>query len=331
MCDKMSQPIKWGIVGTGNIAGKFAEALRVSQVAELLAVGSRTQLRADQFGQQFDIPHRYGSYCDLFRDSDVDAIYVSTPHPFHKQNAIDALNAGKAVLCEKPFTVNASQAKELIETARRKNLFLMEAMWTRFLPPIVKLRELLAQGLIGELRMLTADVGYRTGWEPDSRVLSPDLAGGALLGEGVYVISLASMVFGKPSRITGLAHIGSTGVDEQSTAVLAYDEGQMAVLCCAIRTALPNEAMIVGTEGSIRLHKEWGGGSKISLSREGKKDEIIDLPCAKNGFVYQIEEVAQCLRTGRTQSSIMPLDESLSIMDTMDELRRQWKLKYPFE
>ncbi len=327
----MGQTIKWGILGTGNIARNFAEAVRLSGVAELLAVGSRTQLRADQFGRQFDIPHRYGSYCDLFRNSDVDAIYVATPHPFHKQNAIDALNAGKAVLCEKPLTVNASEAKELIETARNKNLFLMEAMWTRFLPPMVKLRELLAQEVIGQLRMLTADIGFRHEWAPDSRILNPELAGGALLDTGVYVISLASMIFGGPSRITGLGHIGLTGVDEQAAAVLGYDKGQLAVLVCAIRTALPNEAIIIGTEGSIGLHRQWWAGSKMSLSRRDGEDEIIDVPCAENGFVYQIKEVTQCLQAGRTESRIMPLDESLSIVDTMDELRKQWKLRYPFE
>lgn len=327
----MTRNIRWGIAGTGNIARKFTEAVRLSGVAELLAVGSRTQVRANQFGQQFDIPRRYGSYSDLFRDSEVDAIYVSTPHPFHKQNSMDALNAGKAVLCEKPLTVNAAEAREIIRTARAKNLFLMEAMWTRFLPPMAKLRELLAQGVIGQLRVLSANSGFRGGWEPDSRLLNPELAGGALLDMGVYVISLASMIFGRPSRIAALGHIGLTGVDEQAAAVLGYDKGQLAVLACAIRTALPNEAMIIGTKGSIRLHREWAAGSKMTLSRTNVEDEIIDVPCAKNGFVYQIEEVAQCLQVGRTESSIMPLDESLAIMNTMDELRRQWKLRYPFE
>lgn len=327
----MSRTIKWGIVGTGNIARKFAEAVQLSGVAELLAVGSRTQLRAEQFGQQFEIPNRYGSYADLFSDGKVDVIYVATPHPFHRENAIDALNAGKAVLCEKPLTVNASEAKELIETARDKNLFLMEAMWTRFLPPIVKLRELITKGVIGQVRVLRADFGVRFKWDPNSSAFCLEYAGGGLLDIGVYVISLASMILGVPWYVTGCAHIGSTGVDEQAATVLAYDKGQLAVLTCAIRTALPNEAIIVGMEGSIRLHRQWWAGSKMTLSRTNGEDEVIDVPCAENGFVYQIEEVSQCLRTGRTESSIMPLDESLSIMDTMDELRRQWKLRYPFE
>ena len=327
----MNRATKWGIVGTGNIARKFAEAVQLSGVAELLAVGSRTQLRADEFGQQFDIPHRYGNYCDLFRNSGVEAIYVATPHPFHKQNAIDALNAGKAVLCEKSLTVNASEAKELIETARNKNLFLMEAMWTRFLPPIVKLRELLAKGVIGELRVVRAEFGFRCEWKPESRLLNAQYGGGGLLDVGVYAISLASMILGKPSRITGLAHIGSTGVDEQAAAVLGYDKGQVAVLACAIRTALPDETTVIGTEGSIRIHRHWWAGSKMTLSRKDKEDKIIDVPCAENGFVYQIKEVFQCVQAHRTESSIMPLDESLSIMGTMDELRRQWGLKYPFE
>ena len=327
----MSRSIKWGIVSTGRIARRFAEAARLCGGAELLAVGSRTQVRADEFGQELDIPRRYGSYSELFRDSDVDAIYVATPHPFHKQNAIDALNAGKAVLCEKPLTVNASEAKELVETARNRNVFLMEAMWKRFVPSMAKLRELLSQEVIGEPRMLTVDLGYRHEWEPDGRFLNPELAGGALLDLGVYVISLGSMIFGRASRVTGLAHIGPTGVDEQASAVLGYDKGQLAVVAFAVRTALPGEAIIAGTEGSIRIDKHWLSGSRITVSRGNGEDEIFDVPCAENGYVYQIEEVVRCLQAGRTESSIMPLDESLSIMDTMDELRRQWKVSYPFE
>ena len=327
----MSQTVRWGIVSTGNIARRFAQAVQLSEVAELLAVGSREKHKAEQFGRQFGIPNCYGSYADLFGDSDVDVIYVATPHTFHKQNAIDALNAGKAVLCEKPLTVNASEARELIETAKKDKLFLMEAMWMRFLPSIVKLRELLARRVIGQPRVLTAELGFRCEWKPDSRVLNPELAGGALLDLGVYVISLASMVFGQPSHIKGLAHIGSTGVDEQAGIVLSYDQGQLAQLTCAIRTGLPNEALILGTEGSIKLHRTWWAGGRITLSRTDKEDEIIDLPREENGFVYELREVAQCLRAGRTESSIMPLDESRSIMETMDELRRQWKFIYPFE
>ena len=299
--------------------------------AELIAVGSRSKERADKFADEFDIPHRHGSYADLVSDPDVDAIYVATPHPFHKDCTILCLKAGKAVLCEKPFAVNVAQVKEMIACARECEQFLMEAIWTRFLPVIVKVREWLAEGAIGEPRMLTADFGFRAGLDPEGRLFDPELAGGGLLDVGVYTIAMAYMVFGgAPAKITSLAHIGETGVDEQAAMLLGYDAGQIALLSCAVRTNTPQEARIMGTEGSIYIPNFWYATS-ATLHAAGKSPEHIEMPFKGNGYENEAIEVMRCLREGKLESDIVPLAESLSIMETMDALRAQWGLKYPME
>lgn len=326
----MSSNTRWGIIGTGAIAGKFAEALRSAEGAELVAVGSRSQQKADAFAERFQIPRRHGGYEALAADEDIDAVYIATPHPMHCANSLLCLQAGKAVLCEKPFAVNARQAAEVIGLARKKKLFLMEAMWARFLPTLVKTREILSAGTLGELRMVTAAFAFRAGWNPEGRLLNPVLAGGGLLDVGVYCVSLASMVLGKPSRIAGLADIGKTGVDEQSGVVLGYDGGQLAVLISGVRTSIPHEAMIIGTEGMIRLHHPWWCGTRMTLSAGGK-DEVLDLPFKGNGYTHEAEEVGRCLAAGRLESETMPLDETLSIMKTLDGIRSQWRLRYPVE
>ena len=277
------------------------------------------------------MPHRHSSYEELVADGDVEAVYVATPHPMHKPCSILALRAGKAVLCEKPFTVNAAEAEEVIAAAKDAGAFLMEAMWTRFLPPIVEVRRLLAEGAVGEVRMVMADFGFRGGWNPAGRLLNPVLAGGGLLDVGIYPVSLASMILGSPTEVTGLAHIGETGVDEQAGMVLAYEGGRLAVLAAGVRTQTPHEAVILGTEGQIRLHHGWWHGSRITVCSKGKDPEDIDVPVTGNGYNYQAEEVAGCLAEGKTESQTMSLSETLEIMRTLDALRAQWGLKYPME
>jgi predicted dehydrogenase len=327
----MTDTIHWGILSTGRIAKKFAEGLSVLPEAELVAVGSRTQVSADAFGDAYDVPHRHPSYAALANDPDVDVIYVATPHPLHCENSILCLQAGKAVLCEKPFAMNASEARRVVSVARKEGRFLMEAMWTRFLPVIVQTRGLLADGAIGELRMLSADFGFRRALDPKSRQLNPHLGGGALLDVGVYPISLASMVFGSPTHITGMAHIGETEVDEQSAVLLGYDEGQLAVLSAAVQTDTPVEANLMGTKGRIHLHSPWYYGTTLTLSVKGHEDVVMRLPYKGNGYTHEAIEVMRCLRKGKLESDIMSLDETVSIMETMDTIRAQWGLTYPME
>jgi predicted dehydrogenase len=323
--------IRWGILGTGGIATKFATGLAALDDAQLVAVGSRSAESADAFGERFAIPRRHASYITLANDPGVDAIYVATPHPMHYENSLLCLRAGKAVLCEKPFTINARQAAELIAEARRRRVLLMEAMWTRFLPHMVALRQTIDSGAIGALRMLRADFCFRTSVNPSSRLFDPALGGGALLDVGVYNISLASWLLGTPGRIVSLAQLGTTGVDEQATMIFGYGEGQMALLATAIRTSTPSEALIAGTDGSIRIHAPYWGPSSFTITRPGQADEHVAPACVGNGYNYEAAEIGRCLREGRTESEVMPLDESLAIMRTMDELRAEWGLKYPGE
>ena len=327
----MTDKIRWGILSTGWIAKKFAEGLSVLPDAEIVAVGSRAQETADAFGDEYGVPRRYASYEALVGDPDVDVVYIGTPHPFHKDNAILSLEAGKAVLLEKPFTINAGEAEEVIALAREKGLFLMEAMWSRYIPIIVKLRELLAEGAIGEVRMLTADLGFRREPDPRSRLFAPELGGGALLDVGIYPISFASMVLGTPSRIVSMAHLGQTGVDEQAGVVFGYDGGQLAILHTALQTSTTIEATVMGTEGKIRVHSPWFYGTTLTLSIEERDDEVISLPYEGNGYNFEAAEVNECLREGKLESDVMPLDETLTIMRTLDAIRAQWGFKYPME
>ncbi|MFN8560835.1 MAG: Gfo/Idh/MocA family oxidoreductase [Anaerolineae bacterium] len=226
----MTDKIRWGILGTGNIAHQFARGLTVVEDAELVAVGSRQQETADRFGDEFDVLRRHASYEALANDPGVDAIYVSTLHPYHKDNTLLCLNAGKAVLVEKPFAINAREAEQMIAAARSGGRFLMEAMWTRCTPVMVKVRELLAAGAVGEVRMISADFGFRGAMNPEGRWLNLAMGGGALLDVGIYPLSLASMIFGAPSQIASIGHLGETGADEQNAVLLGYDAGQIAIL-----------------------------------------------------------------------------------------------------
>ena len=327
----MGDTIRWGILGPGSIAKQFARGLAVLPDAELVAVGSRSAEHAAAFADEFDVPRRHASYAALVADPDVDAIYVATPHPFHKDHSLLCLRAGKAVLCEKPFTVNAADAQEVIDCARHEKRFLMEAMWTRFLPILGQVRQWLAEGAIGEVRALTADFGFRSGWNPQGRLLNPELAGGALLDVGVYTVALASMVFGgEPVDIASLTHVGDTGVDEQSAMIFRYAAGQLAMLACAVRTGMPLEARLMGTDGSIHLHSPWWRGTTATLTR-GQESEQVERPFEGTGYNCEAAEVMRCLREGKLESDIMPLDETLGIARTLDRVRAQWGLKYPME
>jgi predicted dehydrogenase len=235
------------------------------------------------------------------------------------------------VLCEKPLAINAAEAQEMIAAARRHNLFLMEAMWTRFTPIMQKVRTLLAEKAIGEVRMLSADFGFRVELNPSHRLFSPAYGGGALLDVGTYLVSFSSMVLGRPSRIVSMAHLGETGVDEQAAMIFGHEGGQLAVLSAAIRTDTPTVATIMGTDGQIEIHSAWYKPTTMTLKTAGKEPQRFHYAQAGNGFNYEAAEVMRCLRNGELESPVMPLEESLSIMRTLDEIRAQWGLQYPVE
>ena len=327
----MTDSIRWAILGTGSIAHQFARGLADAHDVSLVAVGSRSGETADAFADEFDIPRRHGSYEALAADPDVDVVYVSTPHPFHKDNSILLLEHGKAVLCEKPFIMNAEQAQTVIGVAREHGMFLMEAMWTRYIPAVVRARELIAEGAIGDGRMVQADFGFRASMDPESRLFNKALGGGALLDVGIYVLSLASMVLGpKPREVVSTAQLGETGVDEQSAVLLKYAGGELAVLSCAVRTGTTVEATLFGTEGSIRIHSPFFKSAGLTVTR-GRNEELVELPLRGNGYNYEADEVGRCLRAGDKESAVMPLDESLALMHPTDRIRGQWGLTYPME
>jgi len=326
----MSKTIRWGIVGTGDIAKKFAAGLTVLPDSELVAVASRSRKTADAFGDLFHVTKRCDNYEGLAQDPDVDVVYIATPHSLHKENTVMCLRAGKPVLCEKPFAINAEEATEMIRLARERRLFLMEAMWTRFFPLMVKVREMIASETIGEVRMLMADFGYRSE-DLKNWIFNPNFGGGGLLDVGIYPLSLSHLIFGIPNQITSISHLGDTGVDEQSAVLLGYKDGRIALIASATRTETPHVAYLLGTKGRIHIHSPWWKPQTLTLSVNGRADEVIQIPFQGNGYNYEAAEVARCLREGRTESGTMSLDETLSIMKTMDAIRAQWNLKYPME
>ena len=322
---------RWGILGTGRIAGDFATGLGAEEDAVIVAVGSRTQETADRFADRFDIPHRHPTYDALATDPDVDIIYIATPHTLHKENTITCLRAGKAVLCEKPFAINSSDAQEMVDCARSHGGFLMEAMWTRFLPHIREMARRIEEGQIGDIRMIHADFCYRAPLNPERRAFNLALGGGALLDVGVYTISLAHHLLGEPARIASLAHLGATGVDEMAGILFQYDEGALAVMSTAVRANTPHSLVISGTQGEIRAHERWWGPSGFTISRDGHDAESVHPDIIGNGWNYQAVECGRCLRNGLTEHPLMPLDETLAIMRLLDGLRADWGLRYPME
>lgn len=322
--------VRWGILGCGSIAGQFARGLPHAPGASLAAVGSRSLEKAQKFAAEHGASASFGSYEELASCPDVDVIYVATPHPMHGAHTLLCLENGKAVLCEKPFAINAAEARRMVEAAQSKGVFLMEAMWTRCFPIMVRLREELAAGRVGDVRMVSADFGFRAGFDPKSRLFDPALGGGALLDVGVYAISLASMILGKPSTVAGLMQPAPTGVDAQSAFVLAYPNGALASLYTTIEANTPWEATVLGSEGKIRVHGPFWKPSRMTVSA-GDTEEVVELLYEGNGYQFEAIEVGDCLAKGLLESPVMPHEETIAIMETMDSLRSQWGLKYPME
>jgi len=315
MTDK---PLRWGIMGTGGIAGAFAEDLKLTGSGVVAAVGSRTAESADAFAERRNIPIRHGSYEALANDPDVDVVYVATPHPMHHGNARLALEAGKPVLVEKPFTMNAEEARDLVALARDRNLFLMEAMWTRFLPHIRHIRELLPS--LGDVVTVTADHGQWFAEDPAFRLFAPELGGGALLDLGIYPVSFASMVLGAPDRVAALATPAFTGVDAQTSMLFGYASGAQAVLSCTLSAVSPTTASIIGTGARIEVDGPFYAPASFTLiPREGERSRFEYLDEGR-GLRHQADEVARLLAAGETESPLMPLDETISIMATMDRV-----------
>jgi predicted dehydrogenase len=325
------QPIRWGIISTGGIASAFTGDLARLPDAMAVAVGSRSQASADAFGDRFGIERRYPSYEELVQDPDVDAVYVATPHPGHHDAAMLAINAGKAVLVEKPFTINAGETRELIAAAQAGGTFLMEAMWTRFLPHIVAIREIIATGRLGEIRSVLADHGQWFPMDPDHRIYAPILGGGALLDLGIYPLSFASMIFGTPIKVTAVSDEAFTGVDAQTAVICQYTGGRQSVSFTTLETKTANQASINGIEARIEIDGVFYSPTSFSVIDRDGTVERHDVPHEGHGLRHQAAEVGRCLRAGLTESPVLTLAETLSIMETLDEIRSQIGLRYPSE
>ena len=320
----MEPEIRWGILGAGRVARKFAADLQRIPGAKLVAIGSLSAERAEAFGTDFALAKRYGSYAALANDPSVDVIYVATRNHAHYPCVRLALEAGKAVLCEKPFTLDASQAKALVALARERRCFLMEGMWSRFFPTTAKLRELLAARSIGDVRLVQVDFHFPAEFTPAGRLFNPALGGGALLDVGIYTLAFAWLVLGAPEHVSSQAQIGGTGVDEQCGMVLKYRSGPLAMLSCGLRTNTAKEAFIHGTEGSLKVHAPWWKPHTLSLLREGQPPQVFREPYPGSGYQFEAIEVTECLRQRQLESPRMPLDETVAILETLDQVRAGW-------
>ena len=327
------RPIRWGILATGGIAASFADDLQLlPDDAELAAVGSRSAEAARRFADSHGIAKAYGTWQDLADDPDIDVIYVATPHAAHHTATSLCLEAGKAVLCEKAFTLNLNQAQDLVTLARRRELFLMEAMWTYLNPTVRRMRQLIADGAIGEVRSVHADFGIAVPYDPAHRLYDPAQGGGALLDLGVYPVSFAQLMLGAPDTVSAWAHLGPQGVDDNTGILLGYDSGAVASLSCSLVTATSQYAAVNGTRGRITVAHDFFHPDGFVLERQGHEAEEVKLPQdLGNGYTHEALEVMRCLREGATESPYVPLDGTLSVMATLDTVRDRIGVRYPDE
>ncbi|MBD8062756.1 Gfo/Idh/MocA family protein [Oceanitalea stevensii] len=322
-------PLRWGILGAGGIARTFARQVPAHSSGRVVAVGSRDGARAAAFAEEHGIERSHGGYDELLADGDVDAVYVATPHSEHRDHALLAIAAGKHVLVEKAFTRNAAEAREVFAAAEERGVFVMEAMWTRFLPHVVAVRELVRSGAIGEVVAFHADHGQRLDGDPAGRLLNPALAGGALLDLGVYPLSFAHDLLGTPEAVVAAGALTETGVDGQETVLLQYAGRTQAVCSSTLWAGTPCRATISGTDGVIEIEGPFYGATSFTVTRGD--EEVTVRPRHEGGFQYEAAEVARCVAEGRRQSATMSWDDTLAVLGTMDEVRRQLGVTYPGE
>ncbi|MBY8873052.1 Gfo/Idh/MocA family oxidoreductase [Micromonospora sp. PLK6-60] len=312
---------RWGILATGHIAARFAEDLRLVPGAELLAVGSRTRESAELFAARHGVPRAYASWAELAADPDVDVVYVATPHSAHHEATMACLAGGKAVLVEKPITLDLAGSRELVETARQRGLFLMEAMWMRTNPAIRRVVELIGQGAIGAVTSVRADFGVAGPFPPEHRMRARALGGGALLDLGVYPVSLAHLLLGVPQHLRAWAKISPEGVDENTGMVLGYDSGAVATLSCGMIGATPLVAAITGTGGRIELAEPFFRPGSITVHRADAAPEVVDVALEGGGYQYEAIEVQRCLAEGLLESPLVPHATTLEVMGLLDDVR----------
>jgi predicted dehydrogenase len=324
----MGRTINWGILSTGRISEKFALDLQLVSNARLAGVGSRDPDRAREFAQKFKAEKAYGSYEELALDKDIDVIYIGTPHTSHCENTLLCLEKGKAVLCEKPFAMNEKEVLRMIAKARENNVFLMEAMWTRFIPAIRKSLQLIESGAIGDIVHIKADFGYKAQYDPAWRLFNKELGGGSLLDIGIYPVFLILLLLGEPDEIAADAIIGRTGVDELMSAYFKYYNGKMATLYSTLIANTPAEAEISGTKGYLRINRMWHMSRSLELHLNDGQSETFDFSYRGMGYEYEAEEVTSCLQKGLKESDLLPLELSLQMIKVLDLMRKKCGITY---
>ena len=324
--------IRWGILGAGRIARKFASDLRLAENCELMAIGSRSQQSADEFNKEFPVQYCHYSYEELAQNPEVDVIYIATPHNLHYENTLLCLQHNKAVLCEKPFAMNSRQAIEMIKLAKEKKLFLMEALWTKFHPHYIKTLEMVQQGLLGEITSVLVNFGFKPIPPVPVRLFDPALGGGTVMDIGIYNVFIAMSVLGKPDHIEATMTPASTEVDEQCAILFRYKNGALAQLFSTFSSDLATEADICGGEGRIRLTSRFYEPSSTIEFSKGKADTKQVIPVHKEqgfGYQYEARHVNDCLRNGLTESNIVSFADTILLMETLDKIRKVAGIHYP--
>ena len=324
----MSRKINWGIIGLGNIAHQFASDLNLLDSSNLYGVASRSLDKAKEFAIKHSSTKYYGSYEALAKDPEIDIVYIATPHTFHFENTMLCLKKGKSVLCEKPMGMNAKQVKEMIAEAKSGHLFLMEAMWTRFIPSTERVLELIESKAIGNINSIRADFGFKGDTDPNNRIYNKKLGGGSLLDVGIYPIYLSLLTLGMPNNIKAKAQMTPTDVDSHCSMLLDYDDGSKTILESSIKSNTPIEAHIEGANGSIKMHSPFHHSKRITLSQQGEINKVFEIDYKGNGYYHEIEEVTKCLSNGLLESKKMPHTSSLNLITIIDRIKQDIGLKY---
>jgi predicted dehydrogenase len=324
----MGKQINIGIIGTGKIAAQMAEAIKIVPNAMPYAIGSRTKESANKFAHQHQFEKAYGSYASMLCDEQVDLVYVATPHNLHFENTMLALDHGKHVLCEKPFGVNSNEVEQMIASAKEKKLFLMEAMWSRFMPHIEQIKALIEHGEIGPIKLLRSDFNMYPPFNPESRLFNKSLIGGSLMDIGIYPVFLALYILGEPKRIQAMAGIGATGVDYQVSMNFEYDNEIMAMLSSSMVSRSGINASIEGEKGSIIMEHPWHMPSNFTIKYGDGSVKKFEYEHTGNGYHYELQEVIDCLNQEKIESDKMSWDDSLRLIQTLDNIRELIGLAY---
>lgn len=326
MADKI---YNWGILGPGKIARKFASALEIPKHSRLYAVASRDTNRAKDFALAFGADKYYSDYISLIKDPKIDAVYIATPHAFHYELAKACLENNKPVLSEKPLTLDAEQSEKLLALCEKNKVFLMEALWTRFIPMTVSILEKIHQGAIGEIQYIKADFGFPAPFNPAGRLFDPALGGGSLLDVGIYPLFLSTLLLGQPEKILASGRLSDSKVDLDCQAILQYAGNKTALIASSIHYQMPITAEITGTGGQIQIPCPWYKNHYYNLKTGNEDWEKVELPPLTNGFEFEIDEVVHCLEQGHIQSSLWPVRSSLQLATLMDEMKQQLGVQYP--